>query len=54
MAYEKGMNIDLNTITNQVTVTFRGKKTKLSGSYKDWTRAKEDGEAFCRKNGWQG
>jgi hypothetical protein len=54
MAYEEGMSFDLNTITSQVTIIFRGKKTKLPGAYKDWTRAKEDAEAFCRKNGWKG
>ena len=52
--YEEGMSFDFNEITNQVTVIFRGKKVKLSAHYKSYTRAKEDAEAYCRKNGWQG
>ncbi len=54
MAYEEGMSFDFNEITNQVTVTFRGKKTKLSRHYTEYRRAKEDAEAFCREQGWQG
>ena len=54
MAYEEGMSFNFNEITNQVTVIFRGKKTKLSAHYKDYSRAKEGAEEFFRKNGWKG
>jgi|GEM_PF-4566536 len=54
MAYEEGMSFEFNEITNQVTVTFRGKKVKLSAHYKEYRRAKEDAEAYCRKQGWKG
>ena len=53
MAYEEGMSFDYSEITKHVTVTFRGKITKLTPQYKDYRRAKEEAEAFCRKNGWK-
>ncbi len=54
MAEKEPMSFDFNEITNQVTVTFRGKVTKLPSHYKEYRRAKEDAEAFARKQGWQG
>lgn len=54
MATKEDMSFDYNEITKQVTVVFRGKKTKLTPQFKDYRRAKEEAEAFCRQQGWEG
>lgn len=53
MPYEEGMSISYDQLTGELTVYFRGQKTVL-GRFRNYAEARQAGEAYCRKHGWNG
>ena len=54
MAYENGMSVEYEAVTEKVTVHFRGEKQELPGQYKTREEGIKAGEAYCRSHGWKG
>jgi len=51
--YEPGMRIIYDLRSGAAKVTFRGKISDL-GKFESEARAREAGEAHCRRHGWSG
>jgi hypothetical protein len=53
MAYEKGMNIVFDLLSNTVVVSFRGEAVILPGRFLTNRDGIAAGEAYCRERGWK-
>ncbi len=51
--YEPGMRIIYDPSKREVTVTFRGRRTTLTGEFASEVIGREAGEAYCRSRGWK-
>lgn len=54
MAYEQGMSINYDEVSQTLTVYFRGRKREFNIRFNTSAEAKAHGESLCRQWGWEG